>query len=1522
MGRIISGYNRLFIETSDQVGINDETTIESLKNKALSYVENAFQNQPKEQATFLLSNTKTASVQANVSLILLCDEGSTGKTYRDKMTTLNGYESYPAASEWENFYCLCLLPDVPEITLSAARQTVLARKQRQKHRFEGLLKGIMLMTNYLQKGNNRTRTEMENFKIKLQTGNGVVARTWALNGIYKNATGLASKFSLHQRVSLLRVLWNEYQNLQQLHTEEWITTTGYDRINGNNPEHFHYYADIANDHRLAIDAYVKTNLSNEEVKSQIQTLQTKKGTIPRTLSVCSWKYFLPVSTITNFVNEVCNGGIRYMYHNNKYIRMAKSPEYPLATEFFLSSKKFPCDVACTGELQFFNIANDIFNLQNALLEDKEKAALIQLSKTQPVNVMMTTISKVGVSCGFTEHNDWARLLASLRGEVDVIEDGATLPQRHLMQVLTISFVWPVTKGEVPCVEFTINWKYNDQSIGKITTTGNFAHLQLFGINDNFLSHEIKYEYRGVLPNAVRIVLTFRRIFSCDPCNRIAYDTKITEECNSKGVNKKGNVGVNKLYKHRNVVNKLLGIADSTNDEHTKEDTDENTSSDDEKGDKPERNSRVTKRKVKFAQLKPNQYKTLHLPRPAQPQCLTEPMGNTMGRSAVVLKLIREENILLYRHYGILQNKPGIWVKEDASMYEPGEQINMEETALNTGIVYNSHQHNFAPSDPLNDGIFMFGYKPKNDCPGLKQTYDLIQKGLSGEIPEDKIKLPEIFTFGSGGNPNRQGTNAPPKLHRASKRDAAVTLQTAQSTSNNNCNSTAKAFLQHEFLVAVIVNDYLLGINKSSQRGNSGRYLFLYEIINIIERKGLNEEKYWEHVKKYGEGCKSEEFRFLQDTHIMITMQPAVSFSEYMSLYRTRTANPFKRLYFPWDTEKRIVASNLPNMVTRDGVMRHQSQIYDSFVNSNKDNFIQMASSQHATDIDINSLDLNGEGVDFVSGDMSLKEECYRATAGDLVMCCILISAANAYRHLGQSLAWVTPNTEKRGKGKQTAKQNVLMALPLVGKWQHWYLGVTNQCIPINSPNRSFDVIVLLQQYIFNKQHNNRFRGKLLNPTHNGVFSSQAKTALFVAIVTRFTGNPTAILHYESYWNEKYKTNRNKATFLEPTKASVQHFIAFLRAIKTGTSDIGYVVSNKHRQSFYPMLKNNLQKYSVFLIQLANGFKTYTDELWSTRQELHQNDMRAAAVDKTKRFLADCIYSNAMLPSSFYDKQGKGLPFLSHACLADWEELFYKPVGEITFQSVKMGPGGESAIELVAYTMGITTQEAADEILRVIRQVLPDNWLTVLGFKKIKGIVYSATNWREVGYSDIDQTCCKFYLLVISTHPTRTGSETPNADKPHCEPVRTHEKDSEFVLAASNLSTLAQAGFEDKIKVNEDILRTCVNDDGTENEDDAERFEYTYNVMKGDTPSEQHQTFYYHVVPDIPMMPGEDEYVGGKSRRKLAEEYLTKWKHDTTVSGRVRTISIPTAPNSKRKTVMQTNETCDSDTQPTKRRCTK
>ena len=1130
MGRIISGYNRLFASSSNDPVLTDDRRLIQLKGKALSYVQHAFQDRPRDQGEFLLGNTKKATVQANVSLMLLCDDSSIGRTYRQELTTLNGYNTYSAASDFKIFYYLCLLADVPEATLDDVRPigdsiSRKGRKKKQDRRLEGLIQATLLMTNYIHTPDDIMVTEMISFKKQLQHGNGYIARIWALHGIGRNCIKTPSIFTLHQRVSLLQVMWNEFRNIQKLHPVKWITSEGYKKINGDNPEHFHYYADIANDHRLAIDAYVKTNLNK---MSTVRFISCKKETIPRSLSVCSWKHFLPEATIHDFVKQVCNGGVSYMYHNNKYIRMAKSPDYPLPTEFFLSANKFPCDFACTEECKLLKIANHVFSLQNALLREKEKEAMIQLSKTQPVNVMMTTISKVGVSCGFTEHNDWATLLATLMGETVIVEDGAPLPQRHLMQVLTIGFVYPFVKGEEPCIEFTVKWRYNEKTIGKITTTGNFAHLQLFGVNDRFFTHEIEYPYRGVNPNAVRVVLTFRRIFSCDPCNRSTYDAKVTEESNSHGSTNKPSKEINQLYKHKNVINKLLGIADSNNTDNKNEgEPEEDKSSDDEETDPSHNNrqARIRKRKLKYAQLKPYQYKRLLLPRPGQPRCLTEPMGNTMGRSKIVLKLIREHNILTYRHYGILQNKPGMWVKEDASMYKPGEDIDMEETALSAGIVYSRHQHNFAPSDALNDAIFMFGYKPKNDCLGLKSTYELIQKGLSGEIPADEVQLPDIFTFGSGGNPNKQGRNAPPPLHKASKNDAAIMLQTPQTIEKNNCNSTADAFLKHEFLVAVIVNDSLLEINTATRRGRSGKFLFIYKIRGIEKLEGLDDDEYKEHVRKYGHGCDSEDFRFLQDAHIMIKLRPALTFSEYMKLYRTRKDTPFKRLYFPWNTQKRIVASNLPNMVSRKGKMRHQNKVYEAFVNSNKQNFIEMAAKQYTTDEDITCLDLNGEGVDFISGDMSLKEECYTATAADLVMCCILISAANAYRHVGHSLAWVRPDSDKGRTSKKNTKQNTLTALPLVGRWQHWYLGVTNQCIPINSPNRSFDVIVLLQEHIFNKQNKNLFHGSLLDPTHNGQFSKQAKRALFVAIVTRFTGNPTAILHYESQWNEEHKKGK-------------------------------------------------------------------------------------------------------------------------------------------------------------------------------------------------------------------------------------------------------------------------------------------------------------------------------------------------------------------------------------------------------------
>ena len=386
--------------------------------------------------------------------------------------------------------------------------------------------------------------------------------------------------------------------------------------------------------------------------------------------------------------------------------------------------------------------------------------------------------------------------------------------------------------------------------------------------------------------------------------------------------------------------------------------------------------------------------------------------------------------------------------------------------------------------------------------------------------------------------------------------------------------------------------------------------------------------------------------------------------------------------------------------------------------------------------------------------------------------------------------------------------------------------------------------------------------------------------------------------------------------MEPTEASVFHFIEFLRGISTNKGDIGYVVSNKHRQSFYPILNNNLHRYTTFLKQLTKGFDRHLQELWNTRQDVTHDDTRAAAVDKTKKFLAWCAYSDTNIPPSLYDKDGKGLPFLSHACLADWEELFYEPVGKVTFESVKMGPGGQSAIELVAHTMGVTTKEAADEILRVIKEILPNKWLTVLGFKKINGTVYSTKHNREVGYSDIDQTCCKFYLLVMSTHPTRTISETPNADKPHCEPVRMHENDSDFECSACILSPTAHEGMKDS---NEELLDTCVNKDGTENRNSTQHFCYTYKTTKDDTQEEKKQTFYYHVVPKIPMMPGEDEYLNGKTRRRVAEEYLNAWKHDTAEVGCIRTLTIPPPLLSKRKSGERRVEPEDDGTPPPKHR---
>ena len=802
MSTIISGYNRLFVPNAGVDNNVANNNMEHLKDKALRYVKEAFKNERKEEAEFLLNSTKVGSVKANVSLMLLCEDSTKGRNLRLQITTLNGYKSYNAAADMDNFRFLCLIPDVPKVVCddvlekTSTKKEAVNRNTDRNARLTGLVQGTLLMTNYIDTSNAGEDKKMEAFKNELKDKKyGSVRRIWVLNGVGINTTKTCSILSLHQRVSLLRVVWNYFLNENVLPSQQWISKFGYELINGSNPQHFNHYADIADKHRLAIDKYVRTRLQNEDVRSEIKIMQTKDNTIPRQLSVCSWKNFLPRDMIENFVKNVCNGGIKYMFYNGKYIRMAKSHDFPLPSEFFLSSKRFPCDFACTGEMDLMYHVNEMFALQNPWLKEKEKEAMIELCKTKPVNFMMQTISKIGdTKCTFGEHNDWTRLLASLIGEsVIMLKDDSPLPQRHLMQVLTIGFTYPIADEDEACLEFTIEWKYNGTTVGKITTTGNFAHLQLYGLNDEFFTHDPQYLFRGVIPDAVRVVITFRRIFSRDPADTIVYDAKVTEECSSKNAVNKPTPHINELYKHTNVINTLLGI-DNTNkkEEEAPDDDDSNSDGGDDSGKKKEAPV-VNKIPLKFPQLKPEEYKRLCLPRPKPPQAYPEPMGVSMARSEVVMKLLREEHTLVYRHYGQLQNKPALWVKKNASMYKPGEEVDMARVAAEAGILYNSHQHDFAPSDPLNDAIFMLTYQPKNDCIGLRQTYELIQKGLDGTLPEEEVHLPTIFTFGSGGNANKQGTNAPPSLHKASKGDAAVKLQSAQCVSDNECNSTALFF---------------------------------------------------------------------------------------------------------------------------------------------------------------------------------------------------------------------------------------------------------------------------------------------------------------------------------------------------------------------------------------------------------------------------------------------------------------------------------------------------------------------------------------------------------------------------------------------------------------------------------------------------------------------------------------------------------------------------------------------------------
>ena len=140
------------------------------------------------------------------------------------------------------------------------------------------------------------------------------------------------------------------------------------------------------------------------------------------------------------------------------------------------------------------------------------------------------------------------------------------------------------------------------------------------------------------------------------------------------------------------------------------------------------------------------------------------------------------------------------------------------------------------------------------------------------------------------------------------------------------------------------------------------------------------------------------------------------------------------------------------------------------------------------------------------------------------------------------------------------------------------------------------------------------------------------------------------------------------------------------------------------------------------------------------------------------------------------QSGKSLSFIAHHVIADLESVFPEFAGEITYDSIGFGSGSLFGLHCLARSSKKRGPKAKFEYLHEELSAkmlkLDPIVLEILGWKLDEelGRVVSIVTGRAFSMTDTEHICCKVYVCIANSHPSRTISDTPRCSSGYCWPL--------------------------------------------------------------------------------------------------------------------------------------------------------
>ena len=261
---------------------------------------------------------------------------------------------------------------------------------------------------------------------------------------------------------------------------------------------------------------------------------------------------------------------------------------------------------------------------------------------------------------------------------------------------------------------------------------------------------------------------------------------------------------------------------------------------------------------------------------------------------------------------------------------------------------------------------------------------------------------------------------------------------------------------------------------------------------------------------------------------------------------------------------------------------------------------------------------------------------------------------------------------------------------------------------------------------------------------------------FKSILLRFTGRLNAF--------SLYAEHRKKKTLI-PKIGEIEDFLLYVMSTIDPCdchAKLRGWLSEQHAHSI-PKSTKEYPKFAQFIKEVGRKLSLVLRTITVT----NNGGDRPSAVAKLKTMLVGCIGR---------DTTGN-VGFLAQQVIADVEEIFVDPFGEVVTQGMVLGNGSKDGFSMIRTCTGFDKQLAVEttlhSVIQFMNEQVSEDDLSMMGYARndhCHGSVINKVNQRPFSATDAEHFLCKAWVIAKYTLPNYNTAKQPRSTKPHCHPV--------------------------------------------------------------------------------------------------------------------------------------------------------